>query len=79
MVGPPDREWAGAGFTKPGPESDAGYRTGYALGQAEAFAGITTIFDAPATSFTDGYINGHRDMRDHLAREADGREAKAGR
>jgi hypothetical protein len=66
--------WAGPGFTRPGTESDVGYRFGYALGQAEAFAGMTTIFDGPATSFTDGYINGHRQMTEHLVRAASGGE-----
>jgi hypothetical protein len=79
MTGPHDWDWAGAGFTQPGPESDPGYRAGYALGKAEAFAGMTTIFDNPATHFTDGYAHGHRDTRDYLAREASGREAEAGR
>jgi hypothetical protein len=78
MAGPHDRDWAGAGFTKPGPEADPGYRARYALGKAEAFAGMTTIFDGPATSFTDGYFNGHRDMREHLARQASAREAEVG-
>ncbi len=78
MAGSYDRDWAGAGFTKPGPESDAGYQAGYALGKAEAVAGITTTSDGPATSFTDGYINGHREMQEQLAREASGREAEAG-
>jgi hypothetical protein len=39
---------------------------------------MTTVFDGPATSFIDGYINGHHDMREHLAREASCREAEAG-
>ena len=78
MTGPHDRAWAGAGFTKPGPESDPGYRAGYALGKAEAFAGMTPIFDDPATPFSDGYVNGQRDTRDYLSREASGREAEAG-
>jgi hypothetical protein len=77
MAGPHDRDWAGAGFTKPGPEPDPGYRVGYAFGKADAFAGMTTIFDGPTTPFTDGYVNGH-DMRKDLAREASGREPEAG-
>jgi hypothetical protein len=39
---------------------------------------MTTIFDDPAAPFIDGYVNGHRDMREHLVREAGGREAEAG-
>jgi hypothetical protein len=78
MTGPYGRDWAGVGFTKPGPGSDPGYRAGYALGNAEAFAGMTTVFDCPATSFTDGYINGYHDMRKHLVRGASDREAEAG-
>lgn len=74
MTGLHDRDWAGAGFTQPGPESDPGYRAGYALGKAEAFAGMRTIFDDAPTSFIDGYIN---DTREHLARGASGREAEA--
>jgi hypothetical protein len=74
-----DRDWAGAGFTRPGPEADVGYRAGYTHGTAEALAGMTRIFDGSATSFTDGYMNGHRDMRERLAREASAREAEAGR
>jgi hypothetical protein len=79
MADPHDRDWAGAGFTRPGPEADVGYRAGYTLGTAEALAGTTTIIDGPATSFTDGYLNGHRDMRERLAREASAREVEAGR
>jgi hypothetical protein len=52
---------------------------GTRFGTAEALAGTTTIFDGPATSFSDGYINGHRDMRERLAREASAGEAEAGR
>jgi hypothetical protein len=74
---PHERDWAGPGFTKPGPESDVGYQAGYAPGRAEAVAGMTTAFDGPATSITDGYVNGHRQMSEHLAREANGREAEA--
>jgi hypothetical protein len=47
MAGPHDRDWAGPGFTKPGPESNACYQAGYALGKADAFAGMTTISDGP--------------------------------
>jgi len=74
---PHERDWAGPGFTKPGPESDVGYQAGYVLGRVEAAAGMTTAFDGPATSITDGYVNGHRQMSEHLAREANGREAEA--
>jgi hypothetical protein len=73
VTGRHDRNWAGAGFTQPGLESDPGYRVGYALGKAEAFAGMTTIFDDAPTSFIDG----HNDTREHLARGASGREAGA--
>jgi hypothetical protein len=76
MADPHKHDWAGPGFTKPGPESDAGYQAGYALGRVEAAAGMTTAFDGPATSFTEGYVNGHRQMSEHRAREADGREAE---
>jgi hypothetical protein len=77
MAGPHDRDWAGAGFTKPGPGSDPGYQAGYALGQADALAGTTTIFDGPAASLNDGYINGHQQMTEHLAHKASGRELPA--
>jgi hypothetical protein len=50
MAGPHDRNWAGAGCTKPGPEADPGYRAGYTPGKVEAFACMTRIFDGPATS-----------------------------
>jgi hypothetical protein len=36
---PHKHDWAGPGFTKPGPESDACYQTGYTLGKADALAG----------------------------------------
>jgi hypothetical protein len=52
MADPHDRDWAGAGYTQPGPEADPGYRAGYTPGKTEAFAGITTILDGPATSLT---------------------------
>jgi hypothetical protein len=38
---------------------------------------MTTAFDGPATSITKCYVNGHRQMSKHLAREANGREAEA--
>jgi len=60
MAGPHDRDWAGAGFTKPGPEADTGYQAGYTLGNAEAFAGTTTIFDGPARSLIERRPCGHR-------------------
>jgi hypothetical protein len=75
---PHNHDWAGPGFIKPGPESNVGYQAGYALGRVEACAGMTTIFPGPTTTFTDGYINGHRQMTEHLAREANGREAEEG-
>jgi hypothetical protein len=45
--------------------------------RVEAAKGMTTAFEGPATSITDGYVNGHRQMSEHLAREANGREAEA--
>jgi hypothetical protein len=42
---PHEHDWAGPGFTKPGPEPDVGNQTGYARGKAEAVAGITTVAD----------------------------------
>jgi hypothetical protein len=74
---PHEHDWAGPGFTRPGPEPDLGYQTGYPRGKAEAVAGMTTIFDEPATSFTDGHINGHCQMTEDLAREASSQEAEA--
>jgi hypothetical protein len=73
---PHNHDWAGPGFTKPGPESNAGYQAGYALGKAEAVAGTTTTFPGLTTTFTHGYINGHHHMTELLARAANGREAE---
>jgi hypothetical protein len=73
-----EADWAGRGFTRPGPEPDAGYQAGYAPGRVEAAPGMTATFDGPATSITEGYVNGHRQMSEHLAREANGREAEGG-
>jgi hypothetical protein len=73
---PHEHDWAGPGFTKPGPEPHVDYQAGYAPGRVEAAAGMTTAFDGPATPITDGYVNGHRQMSEHLAREANGREAE---
>jgi hypothetical protein len=78
MADPNNYDWAGPGFTRPGPESDVGYQAGYALGRVEAAAGMTATFDGPATSFMGGYVNGHRQMSEHLAREANRGEAEAG-
>ena len=75
-AGPDEHDWAGPGFTKPGPEPDTGQQAGYASGRAGAAAGVTAAFDGPATSITDGYVNGHRQMSEHLAREANGWEAE---
>jgi hypothetical protein len=44
---PHEHDWAGPGFTKPGPEPDIGYQTGYARGKAAAVAGRTTVADPP--------------------------------
>ena len=74
---PHEYNWAGPGFTKPGPKPDTGQQDGYEPGRAEAAAGMTTALDGPATSITDGYVDGHRQMSEHLAREANGREAEA--
>jgi hypothetical protein len=49
---PHERDWAGPGFTKPGPEPDTGYQAGYASGDAEARVGMVTICDASAASLT---------------------------
>jgi hypothetical protein len=73
---PHEHDWAGPGFTKPGPEPDTGQQAGYAPGRVEAAEGMTTAFDGPATSITDGCVNGHRQMSEHLAREANGWEAE---
>jgi hypothetical protein len=75
-AGPHEHNWAGPGFTKPGPEPDTGQQAGYAPGRAEAAEGMTTAFDGPATSITDGYVSGHRQISEHLAREANGRQAE---
>jgi hypothetical protein len=76
MADPHKYDWAGPGFTRPGPEPDTGYQAGYAPGRVEAAEGMTTASDGPATSITDGYVNGHRQMPEHLAREANGREVE---
>ena len=55
MAGSHDRDWAGAGYTTPGPQADPGYQAGYTPGKAEAFAGMTTIFHGPATSLTEQF------------------------
>jgi hypothetical protein len=47
-----EADWAGRGFTKPGPEPDVGYRAGYAPADAEARAGMVTISDGSAASLT---------------------------
>jgi hypothetical protein len=62
--------WAGRGFTRPGPEPDAGDQAGYASGDAEARAGTTSICDGSAASLT-----GLRRARSVPGREtgADGR------
>jgi hypothetical protein len=50
---PHEHDWAGPGFTKPGPEPDVGYHTGYARGKAEAVASMTPIAD-PLVGGLDG-------------------------
>jgi hypothetical protein len=47
---PHEHDWAGPGFTKPGPEPDTGHRAGHAPGNPEARADVTTLSDGPATS-----------------------------
>jgi hypothetical protein len=79
VADPYEHDWAGPGFTKPGPEPDTGQQAGYAPRRAGAAEGMTAAFDGPATSMTDGYVNSHRQMSEHLAREANGREAEADR
>ena len=49
---PHEHDWAGPGFTKPGPEPDTGHRAGHAPGNPEARADVTTLSDGPATSLT---------------------------
>jgi hypothetical protein len=49
---PHERDWAGPGFTRPGPEPNAGYQASYPPGKTEALAGRATSLDGPATSFT---------------------------
>jgi hypothetical protein len=44
---PHEHDWAGPSFTKPGPEPDVGYWTGYASGKAEAIEGMTSVADPP--------------------------------
>ena len=44
---PHERDWAGPGFTRPGPEPDVGHHTGYARGKAEGVGGMTTVADLP--------------------------------
>jgi hypothetical protein len=76
---PHTHDWAGRGFTRQGPGSDVDvdYQAGYASGKAEALAGMTTIFGGPVTPFTDGYINSHRQMTEHLGpRPAAGRRRR---
>ena len=50
---PHEHDWAGPGFTKPGPEPDVGYHTGYARRKAEGVAGMTTVAD-PLLGGLDG-------------------------
>jgi hypothetical protein len=47
-VGPHEHNWAGPGFTKPGPLPDAGPHTRCAPGNAKAPARVTTLSDGPA-------------------------------
>ena len=49
---PHEHDWAGPGFTKPGPEPDTGHRAGHAPGNPEARADVITLSDGPATSLT---------------------------
>jgi hypothetical protein len=49
---PHEHDWAGPGFTKPGPEPGVGHQAGYAPGKAEALACTTTVSDGPTTSLT---------------------------
>jgi hypothetical protein len=74
---PHEDDWAGPGFTKPGPEPDTSQQAGYAPRRVEAAEGMTTTLDGPATSITDDYVNGHRQISEHLAREVNGWEAEA--
>jgi hypothetical protein len=67
---PHEHDWAGPGFTKPGPEPDAGHRAGYAPGKAEALADMITISDGLATSLTG---RRHAPSRPGCPTGADGR------
>jgi hypothetical protein len=42
---PHEHDWAGPGFSKPGPEPGVDYHTGRTRRKAEAVAGMTTVAD----------------------------------
>jgi hypothetical protein len=52
VADPHEHDWAGPGFTRPGPVPAAGPQTRCAPGKAKAPAGMATISDGPATSLT---------------------------
>jgi hypothetical protein len=52
VADPHEHDWAGPGFTKPGPECDVGYQAGYAPEDTETHAGMVTISDGSAAALT---------------------------
>jgi len=52
VAGLREHDWAGPGFTKPGPGPDVGPQTRCTSGKAKAPARVTTLFDGPARSLT---------------------------
>ena len=66
MAGPHACDWAGAGYTTPGPEAHPSHWAGCTLGKTGAFAGMTTNSSGAATSFTGGYF-ARRQAPHHLA------------
>jgi len=49
---PHEHDWAGPGFTKPGPEPDTGQQARYAPADADELADTTTISDGPTAPLT---------------------------
>jgi hypothetical protein len=52
IADPHKYDWAGPGFTGPGPEPNVGCQASYPPGKPEALADRATSFDGPATPFT---------------------------
>ena len=53
VADPHEHDWAGPGFTKPGPELNAEHQASYPPEKTEALADRATSFDGPATHFTE--------------------------